>query len=135
MQWYPTALWKLLFPVVLIGTAYLSHPYIGTLGSDARVLVDNLPYLLSLVAIVMAFQFNRSRLLFAGFSVAVFYWVVRTHLQVSLSEPAAWYAYLALRLALPVLTFFLLLLPERGIFNLNGLVFTLAFEIKYAALG
>jgi diguanylate cyclase (GGDEF)-like protein len=59
--------------------------------------------------------------------VAAFYWSVQSYLQVSLSQPNAWQKYLALSLALPVLTFYLLLLPERGIWNLYGLGFFLAF--------
>ena len=127
MQWYPAALLKLLLPAALIGAAYFSRVYIDALSDDARIILDNLPYLFCFVAVVMAYQFHRSRLLLAAFSIAVFYWVVRTFLQESLTEPSAWYAYLSTSLALPVLCFYLLLLPERGIWNLHGFVFTLAF--------
>jgi diguanylate cyclase (GGDEF)-like protein len=127
MQWYPAALLKMLFPVMFIVTAYLARPRVEELGLEARVIVDNLPYLFCLLAVLMAYQFNRSRIMLAAFSVAVFYWVVRTKLQVSLSEASAWYTYLAVSLALPVLGFYLLLLTERGIWNFNGFVFSLAF--------
>jgi diguanylate cyclase (GGDEF)-like protein len=79
------------------------------------------------VAVLMAYQFNRCRLMLASFGVAVFYWSVQNFLQVSLSQPDAWRIYLAISLALPVLTFYLLLLPERGIWNLYGFAFLLAF--------
>ena len=127
MQWYPAALIKMILPVLLIGTAYIARPRVEALGIEARVIVDNLPYLFCLLAVLLAYQFNRVRLMLAAFSVAVFYWVVVTKLQVSLTEASAWYAYLAVSLALPVLGFYLLLLPERGIWNFNGFVFTLAF--------
>jgi diguanylate cyclase (GGDEF)-like protein len=66
-------------------------------------------------------------MMLAAFGVAVFYWAVQRYLQVSLSQPTAWQGYLAISLALPVLAFYLLLLPERGIVNFYGAVFTLAF--------
>jgi diguanylate cyclase (GGDEF)-like protein len=126
MQLYPAALLKILPPATLIIGAYFSRAYMDMLGSDARVILDKLPYLLCLVAVIMAYQFNRCRLMLASFGVAVFYWSVQRFLQVSLSEPDVSRVYLAISLALPVLTFYLLLLPERGIWNLFGFGFFLA---------
>jgi len=127
MQLYPAALFKVLPHGALISGAYFGLAYMDLLGRDSRVILDNLAYLFCLVAVVIAYQFNRSRLLLASFGVAVFYWSVQNHLQVSLSQPDAWRGYLAISLALPVLTFYLLLLPERGIWNLFGFGFSLAF--------
>lgn len=126
MQLYPGALLKILLPATLISGAYFSRVYMDLLGSDSRVILDKLPYLFCLVAVLMAYQFNRCRLLLAAFGVAAFYWSVQRFLQVSLSQPDAWRVYLAMSLALPVLTFYLLLLPERGIWNLFGFGFFLA---------
>jgi diguanylate cyclase (GGDEF)-like protein len=127
MQLYPAALQKILLSGALISTAYFGRDYLDLLGRDSRLILDRLPYLLCLVAVLMAYQFNRGRLLLASIGVAAFYWSVQSYLQVSLSQPNAWQKYLALSLALPVLTFYLLLLPERGIWNLYGLGFFLAF--------
>jgi diguanylate cyclase (GGDEF)-like protein len=127
MQFNPTALLKVLLPAGLICGAYLGRTHVDRLSSDARIILDNLPYLLCLGAVLMAYQFNRSRLMLAAFGVAAFYWAVQEYLQVSLAQPEAWRTYLALSLTLPVLTFYLLLLPERGIWNLYGLVFLLAY--------
>lgn len=127
MQLYPAALLKLLPPAALISGAYFGSAYVDMLGSDALVILDNLAYLFCLVAVLMAYQFNRCRIMLAAFGVAVFYWAVQRYLQVSLSQPTAWQGYLAISLALPVLAFYLLLLPERGIVNFYGAVFTLAF--------
>jgi diguanylate cyclase (GGDEF)-like protein len=127
MQLYPAALQKLLLPGALIGTAYFGRDYLDLLGRDSRLILDRLPYLLCLIAVLMAYQFNRGRLLLASVGVAAFYWSVQSHLQVSLAQPNAWQIYLALSLALPILTFYLLLLPERGIWNLYGLGFFFAF--------
>ncbi|MEM9255547.1 MAG: GGDEF domain-containing protein [Pseudomonadota bacterium] len=127
IQWYPAALWKLLPPAVIIGLAYWGRAYLDALGSDARTVLDSLPYLLCLISLFMANQFNRCRLMLAALGVALFYWTVQHSLQVSLDEPGAARVYLGVSLALPVLTFYLLLLPERGILNLNGLYMSAGF--------
>jgi len=126
MQLYPAALLKILLPATLISGAYFSRAYMDLLGSDSRVILDNLPYLFCLVAVLMAYQFNRCRLMLASFGVAAFYWSIQRFLQVSLSQPDSLRVYLAMSLALPVLTFYLLLLPERGIWNIFGFGFFLA---------
>ncbi len=127
MQLYPAALFKVLLPAALISGAYFGRAYIDLLGSDSRVILNNLAYLFCLVTVVMAYQFNRSRLMLASFGVAIFYWSVQRYLQVNLSQTDAWRGYLAISLALPVLAFYLLLLPERGIWNLYGFGFSLGF--------
>lgn len=129
MRLYPAALLKILLPAAVISGAYIGRAYLDLLGSDSRVIVDNLAYLLCLIAILVAYQFNRSRIIMASFGVAAFYWVVQHYLQVNLSQPDAWRGYLAISLALPVLTLYLLLLPERGIWNLYGFVFSLVFVV------
>lgn len=129
MQLYPAALLKILLPATLISAAYFSRVFTDALGSDSRIILDNLPYMLCLVAVLMAYQFNRCRLMLASFGVAAFYWSVQSFLQVSLSQSDAWRVYLAMSLALPVLTFYLLLLPERGIWNLFGFGFFLALVL------
>jgi diguanylate cyclase (GGDEF)-like protein len=127
MQLYPRALFKVLLPAALICGAYVGRAYMDLLSRESRVILDNLPYLICLVAAVIAYQFNRSRMMLASCGIAAFYWAVHNHLQVSLSQHNAWRMYLSISLALPVLTFFLLLLPERGIWNLYGFGFSLAF--------
>jgi diguanylate cyclase (GGDEF)-like protein len=127
MQLYPRALFKVVLPAGLISGAYVGRAYMDLLSRESRVILDNLPYLICLVAAVIAYQFNRSRLMLASFGVAAFYWAVQSYLQVSLSQPDAWRVYLSISLALPVLTIYLLLLPERGIWNLYGFGFSLVF--------
>ena len=127
MRLYPTALFKLLLPVLMISCAYWARSYMAQLEGESRVILLNLPYLICVVALFLAYQFNRCRLMLASCAVAVFYWQVQSQLQVSLSEPEAARIYLAASLALPVISFYLLLLPERGIWNIYGLITTLAF--------
>lgn len=127
MRLYPTALFKLLLPVLMISCAYWARSTMAQLEGESRVILLNLPYLICVVALFLAYQFNRCRLMLASCAVAVIYWQVQSQLQVSLSEPEAARIYLAASLALPVLSFYLLLLPERGIWNIYGLITTLAF--------
>src|SRR5437762_2433344 len=112
MRLYPAALLKMRMPVALIGVALVACAYVDLLGRDARIILENLPYLLCLVAVLMAHQFNRNRLLMAAIGTAIFYWAVQRYLQASIVEAEADRDYLAISLALPVLTFFLLLIPE-----------------------
>lgn len=127
MRAHPAAISKILLPAALICGAYIGRAYLDLLNSEARVIFDNLPYLLCLVAILVSYQFNRNRIMMASFAVAIFYWTVQHYLQVSLSQPQAWRGYLAISLALPMLSLYLFLLPERGIWNLYGLIYVLAF--------
>lgn len=127
MRLYPSALSKALVPAALVCAAFVGRRYIHLLDDDSRVILHNLPYLFCLVAIIMANQFNRGRLMLAAVGVAAFYWAVHRYLQVSLIESEPSERYLAISLTLPILTFYLLLLPERGIWNLYGIIFCLAF--------
>lgn len=129
MQLYPTALLKLILPAVLLVAAYLARSRFGNLGEDTWVIVANLPYLVCIVASFMAAVFNRSRLLLGSLGVMGFYWVVRDALQVSLDDPDALGAFLALSLGVPLAGFYLLLLPERGVRSVHGAGYLAGFVV------
>lgn len=127
MQWFPMAFVKLLLPLALVAAAYFSREWVGSLGAEARAVVDSLPYVLCAIAVLISYQFNKLRLLLAAGGVAAFYWVVQSQLQISLVQKEATDVYLAVGLALPVLVLFLLLIPERGARSLFGLAMLVAF--------
>ncbi|MCP4467582.1 MAG: GGDEF domain-containing protein [Halieaceae bacterium] len=128
MAFHPAALLKLLPLTVLIPAAYIGRGHISSLGDELRIILDSLPYLLCLIVMLMSLQFQRGRLLLAAVSVAAFYWVVQHYLQTSLNRNTdALQAYLVLSFTLPVIALYLLLLPERGIWNLQGLIAFLGF--------
>jgi len=127
MQIYPAAMIRLLLPAVLIGLALWLRAFIDQLGAETRVLLAFMPYLLCAAALFLAYQFNRCRLLLATLGLGVFYWLVQNAMQVSLSQADAAHLYLSVSLAVPVLCFYLLLLPEKGIWNLQGLAACLLF--------
>jgi diguanylate cyclase (GGDEF)-like protein len=127
MQIYPVAMIRLLIPALLIGAALWLRVFIDNLGVEARVVLTYLPYLLCAAALFLAYQFNRCRLLLAMLGLGVFYWLLQNQLQVSLSQPEAGRLYLAVSLGVPLLCLYLLLVPETGIWNLQGLIVSLLF--------
>jgi diguanylate cyclase (GGDEF)-like protein len=127
MQFYPAGLLKLLVPAVLVGAALFGRGHIERLGTELRIILDYLPYLMCLIVVLMACLFNRSRLMLAALGIAAFYWTVQERLQISLTENSALQAYLALSFSLPVLGLYLLLVPERGIWTVKGLASAGAF--------
>lgn len=119
---YPAAMLRLLVPAILVGGALWSRPHLGQLSGDIRVVIDYLPYLLSVAGLFMSLQFGRCRLFLASLGIGAYYWLVQNYLQVSLAQPDAARLYLIASLAVPLLSFYLLALPERGVWNNYGLV-------------
>ena len=135
MQIHPAALLKLLAPSLLIGAALWLRVFSDSLGAETRVVLNYMPYLLCAGALFLAYQFNRCRLMLATLAVGVFYWLVQTQLQVSLSQAEAGRLYLAVSLGLPLLCMFLLLTPETGIWNRQGLMVSMLFVFLALACG
>jgi diguanylate cyclase (GGDEF)-like protein len=129
MQIYPVAMIRLLIPALLIGAALWLRVFVDNLGVEARVVLTYLPYLLCAAVLFLAYQFNRCRLLLAMLGLVVFYWLLQNQLQVSLSQPEAGRLYLAVSLGVPLLCLYLLLVPETGIWNLQGLIVSLLFLV------
>jgi len=98
------------------------------LGGDARIVVAYLPYVIAVACVVMAYQFRRLRLLLAAVGVASLYWLIQEHLQVSVTANAdASRLFLVASLGVPLLCLYLLLVPERGMFNVHGLLIAVFF--------
>ncbi|PLW70451.1 GGDEF domain-containing protein [Pseudohalioglobus lutimaris] len=127
MHLHWAALVRLLAPTLIVGAALIAREYMPDLGGDARVILVNLPYLIAVGCVVMAYQFRRLRLMLATLGITALYWLIQTHLQVSLAQPDAARLFLVASLALPLLSLYLLLIPERGMFNTFGLLFTVVF--------
>ena len=128
---HPAALLRLLAPSLLIGAALWLRVLSDNLGAETRVVLNYLPYLLCAGALFLAYQFNRCRLMLATFAVGFFYWLVQNRLQVSLSQEEAGRLYLAVSLGLPLLSMFLLLIPETGIWNRQGLIVSILFVCRH----
>ncbi len=122
----PSALLRLLLPGLVLATALWFRPLVDQLAAEWRFLLENLPYVLAIFNLVAALQFKRLRLMLAAIGVAVLYWLIQSHLQVSLEQPGAARVYLSASLCVPAVGFFLLLLPERGVLNPYGLAMAAA---------
>ncbi|MEP4146650.1 MAG: GGDEF domain-containing protein [Halioglobus sp.] len=127
MRLHWAALVKLIAPAIIVGGAMLTRSYLDQLGGEARVIIANLPYLVVVACAVMAYQFRRLRLLLAALGTASLFWLIQSHLQVSLDDPDAGRLFLVASLAVPLLSAFLLLLPERGLLNTYGVLTAVFF--------
>ena len=127
MRVHWAALIRLLAPSVIVAGGLLARSYIDQLGDEARVVIANLPYLITVVCVVMAYQFRRLRLLLAALGAVSLFWLIQNYLQVSLDNPDAARLFLIASLAAPLLCMYLLLAPERGLFNNYGLLTSVLF--------
>lgn len=127
MHLHWAALAKLLAPTIIVGGALLAREYLASLGGDARVVLVNLPYLIAVASLAIAWQFRRLRLLLATIGMAALYWLIQNHLQVSLAHPDAARLFLVASLGVPLLCAYLLVVPERGMLNRHGLLVAVFF--------
>ncbi len=125
MSLSPKALLRLIVPCILLSVAIWGRRYLEALDSENMRLAENAPYLLALISIVLAQQFNRSRLLLLALLTASAYWLIQTRLQVSLLESQPRQLYAALGLGVLLVLAFLMLVPERGVLNRYGALYLL----------
>ncbi len=95
--------------------------------AESLIILNSFPYLICAVCAVLAYLFGRGRLLMASAGVATLYWLIQNYLQVSLGNPDAARLFLVASLAAPLLTLYLLSIPERGIFSSPGLMLIACF--------
>ncbi|MBT4522813.1 MAG: hypothetical protein HOC23_22670, partial [Halieaceae bacterium] len=133
MQMYPRAIFKLVLPLVFVVVAFGGRTYLADLTAESRIILTNLPYLICVVAVFMAYQFSFCRLLLAAVGISALYWLVQNRLQISLSDPVAARSYLSAALSLPLLAFYLMWIPERGIWNIHGLFSAAGFALIIVA--
>lgn len=125
----PRALLRLALPALLMGLAAWSRGLLAYLSEDQLLLVSFVPYLLCAVCVVMAYQFNRSRFMLLAIFTAGCYWLIQDRLQASLDYARVKEVYLSLALVWPLALLLLLAVPERGIFNRWGFVYTIAVGV------
>ncbi len=125
----PRALLRLILPALFMGLVGYGRGLLDHFNEDQLVLLGYTPYLLAAVGVVLAYQFNRSRFMLLAIFTAGCFWVIRDQLQVSLVDPVALEVYLSVALVWPLTMLLLLLLPERGIVNRWGFVYTVALGV------
>jgi len=129
----PKALLRLLLPGLFLGAAFWGSGLLGKLTGEQLRLLGYLPYLLAVVSLVLAYQFNRSRFSLLAILTAGTFWLIQRYLQVPLTEPEANATYSALSVVMPMALLFLLLVPERGVWNRYGMIYALVVAVMVAA--
>ena len=125
MSLKPKALLRLIVPCILLSVAVWGRSYLEVLSDDSLKLAGNAPYLLAIISIILAQQFNRSRQLLLALLTAGAYWLIQSQLQVSLLEWQPRQLYAALGLGVLLVLMFLMLVPERGVLNRYGVIYLL----------
>jgi diguanylate cyclase (GGDEF)-like protein len=126
MGLYSTAFLRWFLPLALLLGAIWARPYGSLLSPEELTLAGYMPYLLGMLVIALAYQFNRSRFVLLALVSLGCFWLIQSRLQVSLAEAGTKEIYLELASGAPLLFLFLLLVPERGVLNRFGAVYTLA---------
>jgi diguanylate cyclase (GGDEF)-like protein len=116
---YPS-LSRLIIPALLLVVAWSILPGFKQATAAYKELIVQLPYLVLAIASALAVQFNRSKFIAAAMVLAITYWLIQCCLQVSLQQPAAFFAFTALSLFAPLTLVLIGLLPELGVFNRYG---------------
>ncbi|MGV6807229.1 MAG: hypothetical protein ACWA5K_04940, partial [bacterium] len=116
-------------PVVVAIGALALRPQVGTLDTEQISLIYQLPWLLCAAAVALSVVLNSTRDLLLSLMVALFYWIIQSHLQVSLSEPASRQVFTALSILFPVVLASLILLPELPLRHRSNLLFILWLPI------
>ena len=121
----PAALLRLLLPALLLGMVLWARPWAVGLNGEQQTFLGYLPYLLAVIIGVLGYQFNRVRFVLLALLTGVCFWLIQTRLQVSLMDLEARNMYAAISFGLPLGILFLLAVPERGVWNRYGAVYTL----------
>jgi diguanylate cyclase (GGDEF)-like protein len=85
-------------------------------------LLSWLPYAVLGSTMLLCIYYKRSLQLSAALLMLICYFLIRAELQVPLDNPRALSVYTLLSMSIPVALLLLLLLPEKGLLNLNGML-------------
>ena len=90
------ALRRLFFPTLLLGLSAYLLSKTALLDESNQLLLLNLPYVISPLALILAHQFNRSRFFSGTLLMVLTFWVAQTYLQSALSGTQALASYTVL---------------------------------------
>lgn len=113
---------RLSIPLLLLILAVLSLGKTDLIDSGQLQLLGLLPYGVFALVLGLAHYFNRSRFFSAALLMSVSFWFIQTYLQNSLIDSTNFHLFLAMSLLLPLALLFLIILPERGLWNIHGLM-------------
>ena len=123
------AIFNIALPGLILALAAIGRGELSRLDDQQLALVAYAPYLLAALVALLAYQFNRSRYLLLALLCAGSFWAIRHHLQISVTEPEAAQTFRALALTWPIGIILIVLVPERGILNRWGFVYSLSIAV------
>ncbi len=117
----PGSLLRRFFPVVvlILAAIFIREPALD-LKPDYQQLLNWMPYLTLGIAMLLCFHYNRARLFAVSLALIITCFFIQTELQTSLSEPRALFIYTSISLALPLMLFSFVFIPDRGLLNRYG---------------
>ncbi|MGB0467681.1 MAG: GGDEF domain-containing protein [Pontibacterium sp.] len=132
----PLRLITLLAPAfILLASAGLLIDYVATLPATYLFTLNQLPYMLALVVLLLAYRFNRNQILFATLNLTCAYLLIRQGLQTSIDEPETYVLFSAISLLIPVNITLIATYQERGLFTLLGMARLTGVLAGYLVLG
>ena len=102
---------RLIVPLLLLAGAGVLQDQCRGLAPVYLHLLDWLPYVTLVIAMVLSAWFNQSRLFTATLAMLAIYHFIRTDLQVTLSDPRALVIYSLMSVVVPLLLLLLFFLP------------------------
>lgn len=118
----PKPLTRLLVPCLLLLLSLFAVEKLELINHAYLGLLENTPYVITAIAIVIAYYFNRARMLATALLVTTGYWVIHQQLQAPLNETATLTIYSYASLLSSVGLTAIMLMPERGVWNGWGLL-------------
>ena len=111
----------LLVPLLLLLLAWQLLASIELVTDAYAALFLQAPYIVTVIGLVLAHQFNRSRTFAALLCLALSYWAIQTFMQAALIQTRPLFAFTTVSVVLPLALLVLLIAPERGLWNRFGL--------------
>ncbi len=118
---------------LLAGAALLLN-IAGNLTTEYQTVITLIPYLLTLVAALLGYGFNRSQVVLGALNLCCAYFLIQTGLQTSLDEAHTYVLFSLLSLLLPLHTGLIAAYQERGLITPYGISRIAGVVITYLLL-
>ncbi len=125
---------KLLIQIILLIAAIASRNFIVNQYAIYGQLLGLMPYVVLSITMMICAHYNRSRLFTASLALLICYILIQSQLQTSLSTPGNLIIFSSISLLMPATLLLLLLVPERGLFNLYGIFVIAVIPIQILAI-
>lgn len=120
--------------LLLAGATALLLTVADNLATEFQTVITIVPYLLTLVAALLGYSFNRSQVVLGALNLCCAYFLIQTGLQTSLDEAHTYVLFSLLSLLLPLHTGVIAIYRERGLVTPFGISRIAAVVITYLLL-